>query len=333
MNALKPTRRWYRRRFERWLAVRIPPSRSITLDQRRVFIFPSRAGLFFLGALLVMLIAAINYQNNMAFTLVFFLFSLFMVAILHTFSNLSGLTLEGLRARPTFAGEVAEFDLQLRRAGRRHYHSIKLGWTDQPQALTSLVTELIVPVKLFHAAPKRGWLRPARLRVQTEYPLGLLRAWTWIDLDLAAVVYPQPLAGPRPLGASEGAPSGDSQWRTGSEDFYGFRPYRAGDNLRHVLWRAYARGQALQTKQFVELQVQSHWLRFSDVDGDREQRLSLLCYWVLELHRQEQPFGLELPGERLAVGTGEAHRERALRLLALFGKSNGAASSEADGDG
>ena len=104
---------WWRQRYERWLKRRIPAARSVTLDQRRIFIFPSRIGLFFLVVLAVMLIAAINYQNNMAFALVFFLFSLFIIAILHTFSNLSGLCIEAMHGYPTFAGEVAEFELAL----------------------------------------------------------------------------------------------------------------------------------------------------------------------------------------------------------------------------
>ena len=318
-----PWSAWY----ERWLNRRIPVARRITLDQRRVFIFPDRAGLFFLLVLVVMLIAAINYQNNMAFALTFFLFSLFIVAILHTFSNLSGLRLEALRAQPTFAGEVAEFEIQLQCAPKRHYYAIEISWPGQPTAIASLVDSETVTLKLFHTAAQRGWLRPGRLAIKTVYPLGWLRAWTWVDLDFSALIYPKPLAGPRPHSeASDNtrAPQRlSNKWQKGSEDFYGFRPYRSGDNLRHVMWRAYAKGQRLQSKQFAELPTVSHWLRWDDVNGEREQRLGILCYWVLELHRRGEVFGLELPGEILAPNSGESHRDNALRMLALFGRGGG----------
>jgi len=315
------SRRW--RWFERWLTRRIPRSRVITLDQRRIFIFPAPAGLGFLLTLLVMLIAAINYQNNLAFALVFFLFSLFIVTILHTFANLSGLRLEAQRARPLFAGDIAEFEVSLHREGTRPYHAIRLGWAGQPQALASLLGDSAAAgVKLFHHSERRGWLRPGRLRVQTDYPLGLLRAWTWIDLDLAALVYPRPLAGPCPRQTSgAGAPGG--RLRLGSEDFHGFRPYRGGDNPRHVLWRAYARGQPLQSVQFAEWQADSQWLSWEAAAGDREQRLGLLCHWVLALHRQGAVFGLRLPDGELPPGTGVEHRDAALRQLALFGLAAG----------
>lgn len=314
---------WWQQRFERWLKRRIPAARSVTLDQRRIFIFPSRAGLFFLGALAVMLIAAINYQSNMAFALVFFLFGLFVIAILHTYGNLSGLCIEALRGYPTFAGEMAEFELQLRRTRERGYHAIELGWPGEPSARLSLLDAQVATVKLFHRSRRRGWLRPGRLLVQTVYPLGLLRAWTWIDLDIAALVYPRPLLGPRPLSEGGTAEHGTRALKKGSDDFYGFRAYRSGDNLRHVLWRAYAKGQPLQSKQFAETQVQSHWLSYDACAGDREHRLGVLCHWVLELERKGEVFGLHLPGATLALDSGGEQRERALRMLALFQSARG----------
>lgn len=313
---------WWQRRFDRWLARRIPSARSVTLDQRRIFIFPSRAGLCFLAVLAVMLIAAINYQNNMAFALVFFLFSIFIVAILHTFSNLSGLCIETLRGHATFAGESAEFDVQLRRTRERAYHAIELRWPGEAAAKISLADTQITTVKLFHHSRYRGWLRPGRLLVQTFYPLGLLRAWTWIDLDIAALVYPRPIAGPRPVNEEGEADFGARAMKKGSEDFHGFRPYRSGDNLRHVMWRAYAKGQPLQTKQFAETHVQSHWLNYDSCTGEREHRLGVLCYWVLELERKGEIFGLQLPDAVLAPDSGAEQREKALRMLALFQSSS-----------
>lgn len=312
---------WWQRRFDRWLSQRIPSARSVTLNQRRIFIFPSRAGLCFLTVLAIMLIAAINYQNNMAFALVFFLFSVFIVAILHTFSNLSGLCIESLRGHPAFAGEIAEFDVQLRRTRERAYHAIELSWPGEATARLSLLDTQIATVKLFHRSRRRGWLRPGRLMVQTFYPLGLLRAWTWIDLDIVALIYPRPVVGPRPISEEGDADFGKRSLKKGSDDFHGFRNYRSGDNLRHVMWRAYAKGQSLQTKQFAETHVQSHWLSYDACVGEREHRLGVLCYWVLELERKGEVFGLQLPDAVLAPDSGAEQRERALRMLALFQSS------------
>jgi len=77
-----------RTRFRAWINRRIPPARVVTLDQKRIFIFPSRVGFFFGFCLLIMLMAAINYQNNMSYALTFLLATLFVIATLHTFANL-----------------------------------------------------------------------------------------------------------------------------------------------------------------------------------------------------------------------------------------------------
>jgi hypothetical protein len=78
---------------------------TVTLDQRRIFIFPSRTGFFFGLSLLVMLVAAINYQNNMAYALTFLLANLFVVAVLHSYANLSGLTITAVGAEDGFPGQ------------------------------------------------------------------------------------------------------------------------------------------------------------------------------------------------------------------------------------
>ena len=60
-------------RYQGWIKRRLPRAKTLTLDQKRIFIFPSRVGFFFLLVLLLTLITAINYQNNMTFALTFLL--------------------------------------------------------------------------------------------------------------------------------------------------------------------------------------------------------------------------------------------------------------------
>ena len=81
----------WRARWQRWLGRRIPAQSEVRLNQRRIFIIPTRQGLGFLLLIALLLIGAINYQNNLAYFLTFWLLSLFLVAILHTYRSLSGL--------------------------------------------------------------------------------------------------------------------------------------------------------------------------------------------------------------------------------------------------
>jgi len=309
-----------RERFRKWINRRIPPAREITLDQRRIFIFPSGAGLFFGCCLLVMLVAAINFENNLSYGLTFLLATLFVVATLHTYANLSGLTIRALRAQPAFPGQQSEFQVMIERGKQRHHYALHLKWPESSEALVNLVTEDSVVVQLHVPVGKRGWFSPGRLLLESNYPLGLLRCWTWIDLDLNALVYPRPLPSPDLPGLASDTPDGAVALVVGNDDFYGFRDYRKGDSLRHVHWKGIAKGQALQTKHYTAYADRSVWLDWELFQGAGvEQRLSYLCHWALEFERRGEEYGLRLPAITIPPGAGDKHRDRVLKELALYG--------------
>ena len=267
-----------------------------------------------------MLIAAINYQNNMSFALTFLLFTLFIVAILHSYANLSGLTIRALRATAVFPGQHAEFSLQIERDGQREHFALHVEWPGSSAAVVSLVDRDTIQLQLHMAVDKRGWFWPGRLLLESTYPLGLLRCWTWIDLDLYAMVYPLPLATAELPGVAADRTDGTSLPIVGSDDFYGFRNYRRGDSLRQIHWKGLARGQAVQTKQYLAYSNRSVWLDWEMFPGiGTEQRLSQLCYWALAFEGRQQEYGLRLPGVILEPGTGDRHRDRVLQALALHG--------------
>ena len=307
-------------RWQSWINRRIPPAKHVTLNQKRIFIFPSRMGFFFLLTLLIMLVAAINYQNNMSFALTFLLANLFVIAVLHTFANLAGLTIHAVRASPVFAGQHSEFEVLFSRTNNRQYYALHLKWQGGKGATVNLVDTDEVHVKLYLETSERGWHNPGRLLIESVYPLGLLRTWTWVDLDVHALVYPRALAsGPLP-GVATDKPDGSAVPIPGTDDFYGLRDYQRGDSLRHVFWKSVAKGQPLQTKQYTAYADRSVWLDWTLFEGlPPEQRLSHLCYWVLEFDRSNEEYGLRMPGVVVEPGCGDNHRLLVLRHLALWG--------------
>lgn len=309
-----------RRRFGRWMQRRIPAARSVTLNQRRIFIMPSRAGLFFGVLLLVILLTAINYQNNMTYALAFLLATLFVVATLHTYANLAGLTLHALAAAPAFPGQHSAFSLRIERGGERPHHGLRLAWPTSGDTTISLVSQDSEEVHLYLPVGSRGWHHPGRLLLESSYPLGLLRCWTWVDLDLRAVVYPQPLVCAELEGVPGNRADGAAVPITGSDDFYGFREYRFGDSLRQVHWKGLAKGQALQSRDYASCAEHSAWLDWELFPGVLpEQRLSHLCYWALAFHRGNEEYGLRIPGLRIEPARGDVHLDRVLSALALHG--------------
>jgi uncharacterized protein (DUF58 family) len=312
---------WRQLRWNRWLQRRIPPSSSVLLDQRRIFIIPSRTGVAFAGALLLMLLAGINYQNSLAYGLTFFLLAVFIVAILHTYRNLAGLTLQAGGCVPVFVGEHAAFRIRLLSSLRAH-QAIALSWPPAAAQVLDVPAQGVVECELSQPAVKRGWLRPQRVRVESQFPLGLLMAWSWVDLDQAALVYPRPLSASLPLSAGSGQDQEEEGGRArghGADDFQGLRSFQPGDAQTRLHWKAFSRGQGLLVKDFVSLSGSEQWLDLESLEGDLESRLSLLCHWVLDFSGRQQPFGLRLHGSEIAIDSGEAHRDACLQALALFG--------------
>jgi uncharacterized protein (DUF58 family) len=294
--------------------------RETLLVQRRIYILPTRFGVLFAVVLLLMLTGSMNYALSLGYILTFLLAALAISTILHTLRNLAGLRLTALRTSPVFAGDVARFPICIDNVAMTERCSLLLARAKREIAVVDVPAESKVIATATIAAPRRGVLQPGRLTISTRFPLGLFRAWAYVQLDAACIVYPRPApAGPPLPRAQPGAAEGIAHAR-GSDDFAGLRPYLAGDSPRHVAWKAAARGQSLLTKQFMGDMEGELWLRADALPDELniEEKLSRLARWVLEADAARLRYGLDLPGLSVPLGFGGAHRERCLEALALF---------------
>ena len=308
-------------RYAQWLDRRIPPRREITLVQSNIFIYPNWQFIYYFLVVMLVWLGATNYENNLSFGLSFLMLAIFVVGILHTFNNLAGLTITVIGAQPVFAGEYADVELLLSTSERKQRDALMLGWEKEHTVTSSLVDlqqqRIKVPVK----AATRGWFNPKRITVETVYPLGFIRGVSYLDLDIQILVYPRPVQY-APLRASEGIPAEGEQASTlrGSDEFSHLRDYVAGDALKQVVWKQLAKGRALQVKEHADYVQQHHWLDWDAYPQlSVEQRLSTLCFWALQLDKQNDMYGLHLPGIEIAPNQGPQHREQVLHALALYG--------------
>jgi uncharacterized protein (DUF58 family) len=323
-----------RRRLASWLLrSRGFDAVPVRLTQRRIFILPTQAGLLLALTLVLMLLGCINYNLGLGYVLTFLLAAIAIVSMLHTFRNLAQLEVQPGRAQAVFAGDTAVFPLLLRNAtalpriavGLAAADAAELGattppapdWRDVPPGETA-TAEVRMP------AHQRGRLRLPRLRIFCVFPLGLFYAWSRLHLDMSCLVYPKPESGPVALpppreGQGEGLEVGHGQ-----EDFAGLRRYQLGDSMRHIAWKVLARGQEMATKQFTGSGVGELWLSWSQLPPEMrlEARLSRLTRWVLDAARDGRAYGMELPGTQIPPGTGAAHEELCLTVLALFKGGN-----------
>ncbi|HPE59919.1 MAG TPA: DUF58 domain-containing protein [Thiolinea sp.] len=273
---------------------------------------------------MLLYLIGVNFRNTLVYAVCFWLLALWVVNILHTCFNLSGLVVTGLRVEPAFVGQKVMFRLRVSGPAGRRYRGIYLGWPGQDMVRVDRVRQEPVEVTLTMTATRRGRFQPPRIEVFSRYPTGLALAWTYVTLDIRGLVFPEPvqLTDARQV-RSAAAREQDSGMaiRGGHSDFGGLRDYQPGDVPNRIHWAAYARSGQLQVREFVDFQTSAEWLDWDQLPvAGTEARLSVLCALVLEAHAKQHRFGLRLPGVCLEPAQGEAHRLRCLSALALFGQ-------------
>lgn len=313
-----------RQRFVTWAARRQRyHSGTVTLTQRSIYILPTRSGIGFGVALAVMLLGDINYSLSLGYVLTFLLGTMGMMSMLHAFRNMAQLEVRAGHSDAVFAGDFAQFVFHFHNNGSLPRHRLTLHDEHGHATEFDIPAQQGARVVLAIPSARRGWLASGRLTLHTEFPLGLFHAWSYLEFDTRCLIYPRPAA-PTPLPASATQNGSGSSGAAGDEDFAGLRSYVAGDALQRIAWKALAREQGLQIKQFSAMQGQELWL---DADhapaANIEQKLEILARWILDAEAQGLLYGLRLPGTELPPAHGTAHRDECLRALALFGADDG----------
>lgn len=296
-----------------------PPATDIVLGRRWLHVLPTREGMYYTAMVAVMLVAAINYANGLAYALTFLLASVGVVGILQTHRNLAGVRVAGGGAEPVFAGETAKFVVVLENRTRLPRYAVDVGIEGQVYRTDVPVRES-VRIELSVPAAGRGYLDAPPVKVRTRFPLGLWRTWSRpLALPMRCLVYPRPGVAPPLPAIPDLLDAGDGPAGQEGDDFSGLRAFQVGDSMQRVVWKKVAAGQGWHTKQFASAAARVVWLRWHSLPTmPDEERLSALCRWVLTAEQHGVAYGLELPDRTVAPASGATHRDRCLEALALF---------------
>ena len=308
-------------RFANWLYGFTPPERGVVvLRHRRVYIVPTRVGWLYGATLGILLIGSINYALSLGFALTFVLSGLGLAGMVHTARNLARIAVSAGRAEPVYAGEAAQFHLLLDSRVPFERPSILVRHVASgAQLVIDVPAAAVADVVLAVPAAKRGWMPLGRVMLETRFPLGLFRAWSYVEPDARCLIYPRPERTPLPPTSPDAHTGAARTQAAGSDDFSALRGYQPSDSPRHVAWKAVARSEGMLTKQFSGESAGELWLdwRLLPAGLDLEQRLSCLAGWVLAAQQSGALYGLRLPGEEVAAARGDAHRAACLKALAL----------------
>lgn len=319
----------FRKSFDKWLFHLSKRDRGdVYLNQRHVFIVPSKPGLAFTLMLLILFITSTNYNLSLGFALTFVTAGCALVDMHLTFRNLGHLTLSPGKAQPVFACEEAQFELHLINRRRYARHAIWLGVHDKdharPEQALDIAANTSCKITISAQTIQRGWMAAPRVRLQTRFPLGLFRAWSYWMPDTQVMVYPYPEAIPAPF-PCDGESSTSGSGQSGQLDFSGIRGYQSGDSLRQLAWRQIAKldlnlGGLLVTKNFEEGVSGDLCLNFAKLPGsmDLEMRLSRMTRWVIEAESLGLDYSFWLSEIEFCPSKGPAHMHACLQALAMY---------------
>lgn len=307
------------RKVQSWLSKRLPVSDDIVLGQKNIFILPTAYGLVYLVFVIIVFVVAVNFENSIVYGFCFLLASIFITTLMNTFTNLAGLRCSTKKMLTCFANEKSMIYLYVSSQGKSSHHGIQVEWQGQLQHTFSLAENSLSPSKKLafeFTAHYRGRIPQQRLRVSTTYPLGLVRAWSWVRPDWDVLVYPEPIAKTLPSQQQQLEPDFDK------DDFKGLRDFQVGDSLHHIAWSTLAKGQGLHVKVFENETALEKWFCWSDLPNslDIETRLSILCAWLLDAESKDGTYGLKLPLRTIELDRGHRHQTQCLSALALYNK-------------
>ncbi len=282
-----------------------------------------------------MWLAAVNYSNNLVYAILYLIASLSFISLFHTWRNLSLVKVEHVRVSSAFAGEDVLVEIYLKAPEKFSVYGLvfaRLGedsgsWrqpvplvmrggkgVERIQAGDGCTVEATIP------AGRRGMYRFEVLQVRSAYPFGLFWASFTVPVGTEYFVYPQPRGSELWPELHPGGENGSPYSLKPGDDFSGVRAYSPGESLRHIDWKAYARGRPLSVKQFTGGDGRELWLDAAEMNRlPLEDRLSQLALWIVNAEKEEIPYALKLGRTALPLGLGPVQSRRALESLAVAG--------------
>jgi len=292
----------------------------VEFDRRRVYVLPTRFGMFFATLLLVMLAGALNYNNNPALLLALLLTGAGLASLVAAHLQLSGLRVVAIDAEPVAAGTPLHVRLHVQADPRRARRGLRVD-DHGPDLVPAVLhldhghgeAQLAVPTE------RRGWLDLPRLRISTIRPLGIARAWShvWPEAPLLVYPAPEPQGPPLPPGSGDRV---QTRLHPTGDDVHHLRAYRTGDARRAIAWKPSARRDTLLVREYEQPLGADVVLDWNALGGiGHEARIARLARWIDEAERDGRRYRLTLPGQSpFGPDHGAPHRHACLRALALL---------------
>jgi len=275
---------------------------------------PTRFGFSYLLFNILLFLLGTNYQNNIILLLSYLLASLFITVMLHSFYNFSQLTFSSSAKQFVFAKQSAYFPIKIK--AKKNHFDLNFHFARQRNLSKRIKLEkcylgesqILLPI----IATTRGVYDLGRVKVFSEYSLGLFITWAMLDFSHQLVAFPEPKKMSNShnfLSSSDDSEQNantHSHTSAGIDDFSELKSYVIGESQAKIAWKQLARGQGKLSKHYQNQQGSLHWLKLSDMPSENlEIKLSSLCFLILEYSKSDYDFGLLLDLDLLGINSTE----------------------------
>ena len=285
----------------------------LSVNWRGVFVLPTRHGYMVAFAILGVFAIGVRIQNNMLLLMAIALFVIFMFSLIWSATNLDALSFKVLGKPQVLAGQSFQIPLMPNSRSRLNDVWVRaVGGSEQrPAVLASSENQ----ISIGFSPTLRGLQTLPPLMVETRFPFGVARAWTYISGGKIAVAPKPDFAGCRSyfqLGHHTHAAE-----LAGEYGADGLDSWQPGTPLNRISWKHFAASDKLLQKSGEEGGANTLFFSYQQVAHlGHEAALSVLCAGVLQAVSLRQNFHLELPNQTFKDLT-PAQISQALDALAL----------------
>ncbi len=311
----------FKKRLQQWVEKRNPRcSNTVHLHNRRLYILPTRFGIMYSFLLLVIFLAAINYQNSLSFALSFLLTSIGIVSLWKTHKNLLNLDIKLLKPKTVFNGEQLELMFQIKHSHSFAHYAVGLQYQQSAPCYCTINPQQTKNISLNLNTDQRGIFQLDGITIFTRFPTGLFHCWGWMQFEHPVLIYATPIATCLDSEIAEISDDGNNHTKClDGDDFAGLREHKQGESLKHISWKAVAQGRGFLSKIYQGQSQPSLWLDWDNIQASSiEEKISKITSLILKADASNQQYGLKTPFVHINKNIGKAHKEQCLKALATY---------------
>jgi uncharacterized protein (DUF58 family) len=305
---------------------------------------PTRLGLYFLAAGVMMFVAGSVYDHKSFILLACLPLALVLVNAVGCWINIRNVEFKRRMQHDTHVGERVPVALMVHNAGRLPSFGLELDDTLQTEFIRHEASNIVMMISpgfvgttnYSVAFMRRGWQRMHKLVVSSAFPFGLMRQARVLEFTSEILVYPRPIRladGLRRRLMESAQYFGESAITArGQDEIFGIRDYLPGHNISRIHWKTTARInkpmvlelEGRQDASFVVVLDTAPVGERSTLGRRLEAAIGLIAGIVYFLNRQNVMFRFAWHGPDLEVsqpGRGERHYHGVMQRLATAGYS------------